>query len=635
MAQQAKSVDALPEDSAEQVQSKAESYHSLLATRQYHQKKLEYDLWTAAFFWPITKGDAEHILAPTQQELVMLRSGRDLDGRLVEKVVELSECLNFFHWELAFPHVFCGENSGFECVLGNPPWERIKLQEEEFFASRDPEIANAANKAARQRLIEALNHSNPSLARDFREAKHAADASSKFLRTSGRYILTAFGDVNTYALFAEHFRNIISQNGRAGIIVPTGIATDDTTKIFFGDLIRNQSIVSIIGFENEKFIFQAVHHAFKFCLLTMAGINIKIERARFVFLCRSVEMLKDQQRWFELQSHDLTIINPNTLTMPIFRTRIDADLTRRIYNSFPVLQNEIEGENPWEIRFATMFHMANDSSLFTIIKRDNTLRLYEGKMFYHFDHRYGTYEGATQANLNVGNLPQISPEKKRDPNLLTLPRYWISEDYVNKQLNAWDRFWLLGFRDITNAGVERTVIFSILPRSGVGNTAPLVFPSENLLDLTPLLLANFNSLVFDYIARQKVAGLHLTYNYLRQLPVLTPSTYRLADNNYITPRVLELVYTAYDLKPFAEDMGYHGEPFRWDEDRRALLRAELDAYYAKLYGLSRDELRYILDPQDVYGPDFPGETFRVLKEKEIKQYGEYRTRRLVLEAWDG
>jgi hypothetical protein len=126
----------------------------------------------------------------------------------------------------------------------------------------------------------------------------------------------------------------------------------------------------------------------------------------------------------------------------------------------------------------------------------------------------------------------------------------------------------------------------------------------------------------------------MDFHYLKQLPVLPPSAYASNDVDFIVPRMLELVYTAYDLKPFAEDIGYHGEPFRWDEERRALLRAELDAYYARLYGLTRDELRYILDPQDVYGPDFPGETFRVLKDKEIRLYGEYRTRRLVLEAWD-
>jgi hypothetical protein len=74
-------------------------------------------------------------------------------------------------------------------------------------------------------------------------------------------------------------------------------------------------------------------------------------------------------------------------------------------------------------------------------------------------------------------------------------------------------------------------------------------------------------------------------------------------------------------------------PFKWDENRRARIRAELDAYYAKLYGLTEQELRYILDPKDIYGEDFPSETFRVLKEKETRLYGEYRTKRLVLDAW--
>ncbi len=88
------------------------------------------------------------------------------------------------------------------------------------------------------------------------------------------------------------------------------------------------------------------------------------------------------------------------------------------------------------------------------------------------------------------------------------------------------------------------------------------------------------------------------------------------------------------MRPFAQDFGYEGPPFVWDPDRRALLRAELDAYYAYLYGLTRDELRYILDPTDVMGPDYPSQTFRVLKEKELGQFGEYRTQRLVLKAWD-
>ena len=138
----------------------------------------------------------------------------------------------------------------------------------------------------------------------------------------------------------------------------------------------------------------------------------------------------------------------------------------------------------------------------------------------------------------------------------------------------------------------------------------------------------------DFVLRQKLNGINLTFGYLFQLPVLPPSLYNASDLEFIVPRVLELTYTSHSMAPFARDLGYDGPPFAWDEDRRALLRAELDAWYARAYGLTRDELRYILDPADVMGPDYPSETFRVLKNNEKARYGEYRTARLVLAAWD-
>jgi hypothetical protein len=146
--------------------------------------------------------------------------------------------------------------------------------------------------------------------------------------------------------------------------------------------------------------------------------------------------------------------------------------------------------------------------------------------------------------------------------------------------------------------------------------------------------AGLNSLVLDYIAKLKVAGVHLTYMYLKQFPVLPPASYSEVDIAYIVPRVLELNYTSHSMAPLACDLGFDGPPFAWDNDRRAQLRAELDAFYARAYRLSRDELRYILDPADVKGSDYPSETFRVLKTNEIRRFGEYRTARLVLQAWD-
>lgn len=141
-------------------------------------------------------------------------------------------------------------------------------------------------------------------------------------------------------------------------------------------------------------------------------------------------------------------------------------------------------------------------------------------------------------------------------------------------------------------------------------------------------------MVCDYCVRQKVGGADLTMFVVKQLPILPPSSYTPADLAFIVPRVLELNYTSHSMASFARDLGYDGPPFKWDEDRRAQLRAELDAWYARAYGLTRDELRYILDPADVKGADYPSETFRVLKQNELRRFGEYRTARLVLAAWD-
>jgi hypothetical protein len=193
--------------------------------------------------------------------------------------------------------------------------------------------------------------------------------------------------------------------------------------------------------------------------------------------------------------------------------------------------------------------------------------------------------------------------------------------------------WLSAFKDVTASTNERTAIFSFIPRVGVGHTAPLIFSFGNPQEKAALI-ASLCSIVVDYCVRSKVGGLHLAFFLVKQIPVLPPNAYTANGLAFVSSHVLELTYTSHSMAPFARDLGYDGPPFTWDEDRRALLRAELDAWYARAYGLTRDELRYILDPADVMGPDYPSETFRVLKNNETKRYGEYRTRRLVLEAWD-
>lgn len=183
------------------------------------------------------------------------------------------------------------------------------------------------------------------------------------------------------------------------------------------------------------------------------------------------------------------------------------------------------------------------------------------------------------------------------------------------------------FRDITNATNERTWISSIVPRVGVGHTAPVLFQGNYEPGNYLRVMSNMNSLPFDFIARQKIGGTHMTFFIVKQLPMLPPATYqsdiggeRLAD--WVTKRALELTYTSENMRPLARDLGYDGPPFEWDDARRAALRGELDGMYAHLYGLSRDDFAYILT------------SFPVLEKNERRKYGGYRTARRALAAYD-
>ena len=191
----------------------------------------------------------------------------------------------------------------------------------------------------------------------------------------------------------------------------------------------------------------------------------------------------------------------------------------------------------------------------------------------------------------------------------------------------------MGWKDVTTATTERTTVLAAFPWSAVGHSVRVLFIEGGSVP-PAVFIANLSSLSADYVVRQKLSYLHLTVEILKQIPIIPPSVYEAADLSFIISRVLELTYTSNSMGPFARDLGFDGPPFKWDEDRRALLRAELDAWYARAYGLTRDELRYVLDPADVMEPGYPSETFRILKKNEIAKYGEYRTAKLVLQAWD-
>ncbi|CAD6562575.1 Eco57I restriction-modification methylase domain-containing protein [Paraburkholderia sabiae] len=643
---------ALPEDTVEQIRAKAERFEELCNKQEFIQAEAAADLYVGTFLMPKTGGLPSGAFAHTVPTTAELRADEAQgDVRKVRlDAAKAARQARAFHWPLEFPDVMQG--GGFDVVLGNPPWERIKLQEQEFFAARSPEIASAPNKAARDLLIKALRDSpagsaERALSDAFIAAKRQAEATSEFVRVvgedGGRFVLTGRGDVNTYALFAELFSKL--SRLRAGVIVPTGIATDATTAPFFALLVEQKRLASLVDFENREKLFPAVDSRMKFCLLTLGRDE---EEARFAFFLTDAAQLAEPERNFTLSAETIAGLNPNTRTVPVFRSRADAELTAKIHQSTPILRMDAKSSNPWGFDYMTkMFDMADNSGEFADAKdigvpsvSDGRIRadvplqgqcvpLYEAKNLHIFDHRWSSFDVAENETIDV------VASKKEETTFEIKTRYWVRESRLLERLQSkdWTRQWLMGWRDITNATNERTTIAGFFPRCAAAHTLRVMFLGTDA-KLAMLFVGCLSSLVFDYVARQKIGGTHLTVETLKQLPVLEPSVYGENDVSFLLPRLVELVYTSASMRVLAEDAGYAGPPFPWNTERRAFLRAELDAYYARMYGLTRDELRYILDPAEVKGPDYPSETFRVLKEKEIRQYGEYRTRSLVLEAWD-
>lgn len=645
-------LDAAADDSPAALAAKEARWAEILGSSEYQHQHFLADAWCAAFVWPkpggVDDGDRPlaHPVVEAAPTTALWRDIRDGRGRppalTVSTTQRITEEYKFFHWHLAFPAVF--DRGGFDVVLGNPPWERVKLQELEFFASRNPEIGEAPTAAARKKLIDALQDSDPFLSVEWTRALRKSDGETRFIRESGRYPLCGEGDINTYALFAEHNRACLAPRGAAGFIVPTGIATDDSTKRYFGALVAGSELARFYSFENEEFVFPEVHHAFKFALVALDRSG-RSDRADLFFFARQAAHLADQARHFTLTPADFTALNPNTRTCPTFRTRRDADLNLGLYRRAGVLWRDGDPlGNPWGLGFMRMFDMATDSDLFRsradlmaqglplVGNRFGAgargyLPLMEGRMADHYDHRYASVVVEdVRTKVRDASSEFLTEGQKQDPDCVPLPRHWIAAAAVDERLRqVWDRGWLLGWRDITASTNARTVIATVVPRVAVGHTTPVMFGST-APSLTACLYANLSSFILDYAARQKVGGTHLTYGYLKQLPTLAPPAYASPAPwhpipagteaptvlGWMLPRIIELTYTSWDLAPFAADVGYGGPPFRWESGRRMLLRAELEAAFLHLYVVNREDAAYVLDSFRVVCARNPGQAALIL-----------------------
>ncbi|WP_248964810.1 Eco57I restriction-modification methylase domain-containing protein [Sphaerisporangium perillae] len=658
LAEQARALATLPVSSVADVREQQRRFHELESSEELTRARRVAHAWCAAFVW---RKHAEAPEAITSATIRSLEGGASLAPERAEELRRLTEQYRFFHWHLEFPEIFrvgrsghninlaTGWEGGFTCILGNPPWEHIELKEQEFFASRAPEIAEAAG-AKRKKLIANLAErvATKPIFDDYVTEKRWIDGVRHFAANSGVYPLTGRGRVKTDPLFVEGSRERIDPRGRIGIIVPTGIATDATTQFFFNDLVEKGALVSLYDFENREKIFLEIDSRIKFCLLTIAGSNRNVDRADFAFFVHGASQLLDEGKRFTLTPEEIKLLNPNTGTCPIFRTRRDAEITLGIYRRVPVLLREGDRNgNPWGISFMQgLFNMTSDSDLFRpsaadgetlefmesegwqldgnilVNGEERLLPLYEAKMLHHYDHRWATYE-------SDGSTRDVTLIEKRSADAVALPRYWVPESEVDKKLRekGWKHDWLVGFRKICRSTDERTIIAFSFPKGGMGDSGNLLLSSRGAPQIVSSLAV---SLALDYVLRQKLGGTNLNFFQFEQLPFPAPEVFeaRCAWDErtigaWIILRVIELAYTGRDMKEYAWDLHDGGEPFVWNEARRTLLRAELDAAFFHLYGIDRDDVDYIMD------------TFPIVRRKDEAKYGgEYRTKRLILEIYD-
>jgi len=660
-------ISQIKEENSEDIMRKEQAYIEAINQDDFLSLKKIANTWLASFYWSL-KGNTLDIF-PTFGLINQIRINiRDQKLDELFKKVDIIEKNNlFFNWHIEFPDVFTKEKNGFDCILTNPPWETLDFKEREFFLGTNQEIFDAPTQAIRRELILNLIKKNPEHHKQYVDAWFSMKKMAHFVCTSGLYELSAQGTLNTYALFTERCWKLISPKGYVGIIVPTGIITNYYMQDLFHSFVENNSIISLFDFENRKGIFD-IHRMFRFCLLSLGGKNISQEAIPMMFYTHDpVEILEplsyilsnkeklldyyneleDSSKLIVLQKDDFHLLNPNTATCPTLRYKQDLKILKKIYTKFPIIieKDFITKEiisNIWEIEFKQgLFNMSSDSSKFKIkedlekllgkyldfdnydgfIKINNSifLPLYEGKMIWFYDFRYNSVI-ETSGQQGTGNATSI--EQYQDFNFSVIPRYWVDKEIIEEAIPLeYKKEWFISFRNITNATNERTFVVSIIPKTAVGHSLPLILTKKSEQEVS-LLLANLSSLPFDFIVRQKIgSSTNMTFFFVEQFPIIPFELYSPKISEFIIPKVISLLYTSNEIAAFAKKLGFD-KPFKWEEEKRRILKAELDALYFILYGFSIDEIEYVLD------------TFLVLKKYDMENFGEYLSKRLILEAFN-
>jgi len=579
-------LEAASDVNVEALAAKEQRWGGILKSAEYRHQKFVADAWCAAFVWPKQPGGVSDA-APTNG---LWRQIRDQWGNApavtTKTVGELESRYRFFHWHLQFPQVFA--KGGFDVVLGNPPWDSL----------------------------EAPEGAGPEDLRQVREVQ-------AFIARCGVFPLSGSGRKNLYALFVERTLGLMNPTCRAGLVVPTELVQAAETEALSRQLFVDRRLVSLCDFQNRRTTghkwFSDVDSRYRFSLITLAA-NAPV--TRFMFDAQSPKEINGERSYLQTTADVLRLCPDNSFRVPMFPGPSDARIISTAYSDSTLIGNLPETE----IASGLMFNFGKTEKELKISAafagdRSDLVCVLEGENIHQFDHRFGTLNGSYEV-VNALDTTKHNPTLVASTSTY-LPRAFVSARI--KQMFDANPSWFVALRRQARSNDSYISIAAFVPAVAVeGSLTVFSGRIRTLIRLGALL----NSYLLNFLLARRQSGPNVNKGMYGLLPLRLDSggiwaSAPMVDLDlFVQQRAIELSYTAWDLEHFARDVGYDGPPFRWDENRRFHLRCEIDAAFFHLYGISRDDTDYVM------------ETFPIVRRNDEKAYGEYRTKRVILEIYD-
>jgi hypothetical protein len=616
---------ALPDDSLEQVEEKRKQYESLVSSSDYRSGRLLADAWCAAFVW---KKTAEFDYPVTEEVYRAIEDNpHSQQAWMVDEIRRLAKQYGFFHWHLEFPDVFrvpagnekpeitqMGWSGGFDCVLGNPPWEQLEQRSGSG------------------------------------ESQYSIAATQHFIEASARYPYSHAGRKNLYGLFYETALAVARVKSFLSLILPSGVLQDQPAANLTRDLMKEKRLAFGYDFQNRKAgtdgtgWFPAVFHKQRFTIL---AVWPSATAARFVFDTVALSDIHEQSRIIPLTHDDVIALCVDDFKVPMFRNAKDSVIVKAAYQHGAMLSDLLETPSS-DVTATLLFNADEDIREQRLTKVEaqaaiDAVRVYEGSHIQHFDHRFATSGEHGLRSLSLG--------EKKDPAFIAQTDIYLPRMLVAKRIasiSPESPEWFLAIRRQASVTNTTTLIAAVIPACGAeGSLSVMCFHSKALATATIISTAT-NSFILNYITRLRQAGPNVNKGLYSLLPIIDQNRVcaflgdcGLSLGQWLLPRFVELSYTAWDLELFGRACGYPGPPYVWDENRRFQLRAELDAAYFHLYmgtpaewlsnampsegagiASARDTVSYVMD------------TFPHVMQKDVEAHGTYRTKDTILSIYD-